>query len=96
MISVDTNILVYAHRQDSAFHAKADELLTELAEGRREWSIAWPCIHEFLAIAGRMEGSRIHDARIPAICLANGIDELWTADRDFSRLSGLKIANPLL
>lgn len=33
MIAVDTNILVYAHREDSPWHAAADRRLTELAEG---------------------------------------------------------------
>lgn len=50
LIAVDTNILVYAHREDSEWHAKAFERLTELAEGRAAWAIPWPCIHEFLAI----------------------------------------------
>ncbi len=50
MIAVDTNILVYAHREDSPFHTKAAELVTELAESGRPWSIPWSCIHEFFAI----------------------------------------------
>lgn len=50
MIAVDTNILVYAHRSDSAFHAQADALLERLAESASAWAIPWPCIHEFLAI----------------------------------------------
>ena len=37
----------------------------------------------------------IHDARIAAICLHNGVTELWTADRDFSRFKPLKTVNPL-
>ena len=51
MIAVDTNILVYAHREDSEWHAAASAQITRLAEGRGAWAIAWPCIHEFLAIA---------------------------------------------
>jgi toxin-antitoxin system PIN domain toxin len=50
MIAVDTNILVYAHREDSPFHAKANELITSLAEGRSAWAIPWPCLHEFHSI----------------------------------------------
>jgi uncharacterized protein len=50
VIAVDTNILVYAHREDSSFHAAAIEAVTGLAEGRASWAIPWPCIHEFLAI----------------------------------------------
>ena len=50
MIAVDTNILVYAHREDSPWHEAAGRRLAELAEGRAAWAIPWPCLHEFLAI----------------------------------------------
>lgn len=50
MIALDTNILVYAHRRDSAFHTRAAACVRELAEGTAAWAIPWPCIHEFLAI----------------------------------------------
>jgi uncharacterized protein len=51
MIAVDTNILVYAHRRESPFHAAAAACVRELAEGDASWAIPWPCVHEFLAIA---------------------------------------------
>ncbi|HEV7240057.1 MAG TPA: TA system VapC family ribonuclease toxin [Thermoanaerobaculia bacterium] len=51
MIAVDTNLLVYAHREDSPWHEEAREAVRELAEGASPWAIPWPCIHEFLAIA---------------------------------------------
>jgi hypothetical protein len=50
VIAVDTNILVYAHREDSPFHEPAFQRVAELAEGRSVWAIPWPCIHEFIAI----------------------------------------------
>ena len=50
MIAVDTNILVYAHRQDSVWHEPAERAVRLLAEGRSSWAVPWPCIHEFLAI----------------------------------------------
>lgn len=50
MIAVDTNLLVYAHRQDSDFHKPAITALKALAESNDRWSIPWPCVHEFLAI----------------------------------------------
>ncbi len=143
MIAVDTNILVYAHREDSPFHDKAYERILELAEGRAPWAIPWPCIHEFLAItthpkifspptplsaaidqveawiespslillleskgywpqfrsivkAGRIAGGQIHDARIAALCELQGVKELWTADRDFTRFPGLSVRNPVI
>ncbi len=50
MTAVDTNILVYAHRRESAFHEAARACVRALAEGEAPWVIPWPCIHEFLAI----------------------------------------------
>ena len=41
-------------------------------------------------------GMGVHDARIAALCRQHGVAELWTADRDFSRLPGLKVRNPLV
>ena len=50
MIAVDTNILVYAHRRDSPWHALAARCMRELAEGTSSWTLPAPCLHEFLAI----------------------------------------------
>jgi uncharacterized protein len=50
VIAVDTNILVYAHREDAPFHEAAFQRVAELAEGPVAWAIPWPCVHEFLAI----------------------------------------------
>jgi len=143
MIAVDTNILIYAHRVDSPWHEKAREKITTLANSGAPWAIAWPSLHEFLAIAthpkiydpptplaialkaleawqlspalrllgegpgyfktlsklslaGKIKGSKIHDARIAAICLHNGVRKLWTADRDFSSFPDLACENPLI
>jgi uncharacterized protein len=51
MIAIDTNILVYAHRAESAFHQAAYACIAELAEGNQAWGIPVSCLHEFLAIA---------------------------------------------
>lgn len=50
MIAVDTNILVYAHREDSEFHTAAYAAIEGLALSRAAWGIPWPSLHEFLAI----------------------------------------------
>jgi uncharacterized protein len=50
VIAVDSNLLVYAHREDALWHDAAYVRITELAEGQSPWAIPWPCIHEFLAI----------------------------------------------
>jgi uncharacterized protein len=143
VIAVDTNLLVYTHREDSLWHEAAAARITELAENRTPWAIPWPCLHEFVAIvthpriyvpptplagaidqieawleapalvllaetegywpelraaleAGRILGAQVHDARIAALCRLHEVRELWTADRDFSRFSGLRVRNPLV
>lgn len=143
MIAVDTNILLYAHRQDLPWHDVAAERLTGLAEGRATWAIPWPCVHGFFAKAtharifnrpstsrealsflrelmlspglrllaetddywptldrlvqsAAVVGPMVHDARIAALCLAHGVSELWTADRDFGRFPSLAVRNPLV
>jgi toxin-antitoxin system PIN domain toxin len=50
MIAFDTNILVYAHRQESPLHDRARTCLKAASEGAEAWAIPWPCLHEFLAI----------------------------------------------
>lgn len=143
MIAVDTNVLVYAHRQDSLHHKAAAVAIKRLAEGTAPWGIPWPCVHEFLSVStnprifkppspakiailqveiwmesptlrllpestgywselraavlgGKLMGAQVHDARVHAICRASGVRELWSADRDFSRMRGLNIVNPCL
>jgi uncharacterized protein len=44
----------------------------------------------------RVAGPQAHDARIAALCRQHGVRELWSADRDFSRFTGLSVMNPLL
>jgi uncharacterized protein len=51
MIAIDTNLLVYAHREDSPFHEAAARHVADCAEGRAPWAVPWPCLHEFFAIA---------------------------------------------
>jgi toxin-antitoxin system PIN domain toxin len=73
MTAVDSNILVYAHREDSAWHAAAFECLRGLAEGRAQWAIPWPCLHEFLAVATH---PRIYSPPTP-VELAVGQVDAW-------------------
>jgi uncharacterized protein len=58
--------------------------------------------HGHLDVLGRLcasapvNGSKVHDARIAAICIGHGVSELWTADRDFSYFPELATRNPLV
>ena len=51
MIAVDTNILVYAHREELPQHERAREQIVQLAEGGTPWGIPVFCIGEFIRIA---------------------------------------------
>lgn len=43
----------------------------------------------------RVAGPMIHDAHIAALCIEHDVDELWSADRDFSRFGDVRVRNPL-
>jgi toxin-antitoxin system PIN domain toxin len=83
VIAVDTNLLVYAHRQDAPWHEKASSALRELAEGRAPWAIPWPCVHEFLAVVTH---ARIYD---PPTGLKGALDQVgaWTESPSLVLLS---------
>ena len=51
-------------------------------------------ILERLVVRPRVRGPVVHDARVAAICLAHGVDELLTRDRDFSLFPELKTRSP--
>jgi toxin-antitoxin system PIN domain toxin len=55
----------------------------------------WPVLADLLQ-RGHVAGPMVHDARVAAICLQHGVEELWTVDRDFSRFPGLRTRNPLV
>ena len=50
MIALDTNILVYARREETAYHHQALSLLKELASGIKPWAIPWPVIYEYVRV----------------------------------------------
>ncbi len=51
MIAIDTNLLIYAHKQGSPFHAAAAKVVDSIRHQSAPWAIAWPCLHEFIGIA---------------------------------------------
>lgn len=50
MIALDTNLLVYAHREDSPFHEPALAVLQDLIGTGQRFAVPWPCAHEFVSI----------------------------------------------
>lgn len=63
------------------FIGETADHLTVLADLIRESGIAGP---------------RVYDARIAAVCIEHGVEELWTADRDFRQFPSLTTRNPLV
>src|SRR5438132_492616 len=83
MIAVDTNLLVYAHREDSAWHDAAYARIAELAEGRAPWAIPWPCLHEFLAIVTHL---RIYAPPTPLAAAMDQV-EAWSESPSLTLLA---------
>lgn len=50
MIAIDTNVLVYAHRAETALHDVALNHLTDLCENNQPWALPVPCITEFFRV----------------------------------------------
>lgn len=50
MIAVDTNILVYAHREEYPRHARAKARIVELALGPAPWGVPVFCLGEFVRV----------------------------------------------
>ena len=50
MIAVDTNILIYADREEMPLHGLALDALRRLAEGPEAWGLPVFCIGEFLRV----------------------------------------------
>lgn len=59
MKAVDTNILVYAEMKSAGQHARALQVLTEMAQGPAAWAIPWPCIHELLRVITHPRAYRV-------------------------------------
>jgi toxin-antitoxin system PIN domain toxin len=138
LIAVDTNILVYAHREEMPLHRKSLDRLTEMAENHIPWAIPVFCLTEFLRVVThpkvfdppssiqdgleavgelvrspslvvlhpaerfwrlfddivRQSGARgnlVYDAQIAAVCLENGVNDLLSEDRDFTRFDGIAL-----
>jgi len=50
VIAVDTNVLIHAHRSESAWHRAARARLVSLAEGPARWGLPVFCVAEFMRV----------------------------------------------
>jgi toxin-antitoxin system PIN domain toxin len=96
-LSVSTNLKIFRPPSPSEIALQQVEIWMECPTLRLlgEPSGYWQELRAAL-LTGKLRGPQVHDARIHAICRAHGVRELWSADRDFSRMRGLKIVNPCL
>ncbi|MGL4745078.1 MAG: type II toxin-antitoxin system VapC family toxin [Dermatophilaceae bacterium] len=76
MIALDTNLLVYAHREDSPHHRVAATVLERAATAPGGCAVPWPCIHEFLAVVTH---PRIYDPPSPVADVLSAVQALVEA-----------------
>ncbi len=88
-IFVEPTPMGLALEQVEAWLASPGVLL--LSEMDRQFPIT-----KTVLLESHLRGPAVHDAKVAALCLAHGVDELWTADRDYGRFPALKTRNPLL
>lgn len=69
----------------------ASPTLQVLHETPEHWQILFQLI-----TSGKLAGPLVHEARIAAVCVGNGVREFWSADRDFNRFPSLTVRNPLV
>jgi uncharacterized protein len=74
VIALDTNILVFARRQETAHHRRAKELLVELAEGDSPWGLPWPCVYEFVRVVTH---PRVFDPPTPLDAVLEDLESLF-------------------
>jgi toxin-antitoxin system PIN domain toxin len=102
MIAIDTQILVYAHRGDHAWHARAHDRIAGLAAGGAQWAIPMHCLVEFYATVTHARYARPStpqqaaaqtDAWLasPTLVILTEDAKTWSATRDLlvaARISG--------
>ncbi|HEX4602224.1 MAG TPA: TA system VapC family ribonuclease toxin [Gemmatimonadales bacterium] len=92
MIAVDTNILVYAHREETRQHRQALARLRELAEGDRQWAVPVFCLGEFVRVVTHpgvfTPPSTLKDATaaLEALCASPGLTVLSPGERYWALL----------
>jgi uncharacterized protein len=76
VIALDTNILIYADREDSALHAAALRAVRLLAEGDEAWAIPVFCVGEFLRVVSH---DRLFDPPTPVMDAIDSVDSLLSS-----------------
>jgi toxin-antitoxin system PIN domain toxin len=73
LIAVDTNVLIYAQREEMPLHESALTALRRLAEGREAWALPVFCVGEFLRVVSH---PRVFDPPTPVLAALTDIESL--------------------
>jgi toxin-antitoxin system PIN domain toxin len=84
VIAVDTNILIYAHRRESAHHHAALEKITAIAESDAPWALPVFCLAEFVRVVTHL---RVFD---PPSSLSEALDFI----AELMKSPSLRLLNP--
>ena len=76
MIAVDTNILIYADREELPLHGAALHALRRLAEGHEAWAVPIFCVGEFLRVVSH---DRVFDPPTPVADALAAVDSLLSS-----------------
>lgn len=94
---------VVSHPKRFRYPSSASEIADQVAAWREAPGLSLlgdsPLVLDRLMVLieqSKVTGARTHDARIAATCLASGVRELWTCDRDYGRFAELTTRNPLV
>lgn len=88
MISIDTNILVYAHREGVVEHTKAKKAIERAVNCGDGWGLAWPVISEFWSVvthpscAGGGSPPKLAQRFLNQL-IRDGSGEIWYPGPDF-------------
>lgn len=90
MIALDTNLLVYAHRQGAHEHAAARAAVLEALNDPRGWGICLPTVAEFWSIAThpKLPGGPSSSAAVSHFLhylLREGQGNIWTPGPGFGQ-----------
>lgn len=73
MIAVDTNVLIYAHRQEDPRHQAAYESVRKLAEGDVAWGVPVFVIGEFVRVVTNPKVASPVSTTAQALSLLDGV-----------------------
>lgn len=76
MIAIDTNILIYADREESTLHANALRAVRMLAEGDEAWAIPVFCVGELLRVVSH---DRLFDPPTPVMDVIDSMESLLSS-----------------